>query len=1024
MDTPDDPDQKLQGIDAADLLARALESGKPATGNPRVWTPPAPEVLAQLLPQYRIERLIGHGGMGAVYKGVQPALDRPVAIKLLPAELVAKDDFFTRFEREAKVLARLQHSGIVTVYDFGLTTDGHPYIVMEFVDGTDLARLIGMGSLTTAQALELTIQICEALNYAHGQGVIHRDIKPANILVTKDGRAKVADFGLARPMDEEAEGRLTRSNMIMGTPAYMAPEQYMGLSDQRADIFALGVLLYEMLTGKRPEGAFDPPSVKVRLDVRLDQVVLKAMRQEPERRYQLASEMGAEVDHIRKTPLPKERVGGKPVPQRGKGKKAAKIPPLGIAAAIFFPLIAIGGLMAWIELDDKPAKSEKVPGTAPADPLDVHATAKAATKAIVLTTTAPPFSATKDKAFENSLGMKFVPVPITGGPTDGQRVLFSVWDTRVQDYEVFAKATYRTLEKPDFEQGATHPVVNVSWYDAQAFCTWLTERDREAGNLPASYNYRLPSDHEWSCAVGIGEREDAAKTPEEKDAKVDNVFPWGSQWAPPPGGGNYAGEELKPAQASGKYTFIKDVISGYNDGFVSASPVGSFAANRFGLFDMGGNVWQWCEDSWNTERVLRGGCWNNWQHGYLLSSGRIHSTPALHNDYDGFRCVLVSDPTRPLQKTIALVPPTPATPTKVQAFTNSLGMKFVPVPITGGPTDGEKVLFSIWETRVQDYEVFAKETKREWPRPPFEQGKSHPAVDVTLDDAHSFCAWLSDRERKSGVLAATQAYRLPTDHEWSCAAGLADRDIADLPPKEKSGVPPDQFPWGKSWPPPAGAGNLCGTETLGSGKTYLPKALVGYRDGFIETAPVGSFASDQFGLYDVAGNVWEFVEDWHDQEKQRRVLRGGSFERCEPADLTSSRRLSSSAQFRGIDCGFRIVLIQVPSLHPSPEPNGTTASPFEATKNAPFENSLGMKFVPVPETHVLFSIWDTRVQDYEAFATASKREWPKAEFEQGPSHPAVRVGWSDARAFCEWLTRREQAEGKDRTKRRLPAPVE
>lgn len=317
------PDE-LHGLDPGELLARGLNTVKPSGGsNP--WEPPTPEELAALLPQYRIESLLGHGGMGAVYKGTQAALDRPVAIKLLPAELAADADFIARFQREARTLAKLQHSSIVAVYDFGQTSAGHLYFVMEYVDGTDLQHILKGPGLKPEQAFVLIGQICEALHYAHQQGVIHRDIKPANILITKDGRAKVADFGLARPVHEETGG-LTGTNVIMGTPDYMAPEQRSGTGhpDHRADIFALGVMLYEMLTGQRPHGAFQPPSQRVQVDVRIDEVVLKALQQEPARRYQQASEMKQDVERIRTTP---------PTPVKPKRSK------LLIAAAVIISII-------------------------------------------------------------------------------------------------------------------------------------------------------------------------------------------------------------------------------------------------------------------------------------------------------------------------------------------------------------------------------------------------------------------------------------------------------------------------------------------------------------------------------------------------------------------------------------------------------------------------------------------------------------------------------------------------------------
>ncbi len=295
--TSDSDDAQLYGNSVSGVFDCAAETIRVTPSN-AVWEPPAPEHLALLLPEYEIVRFIGRGGMGAVYQGTQRMLKRQVAIKLLPSELAANPQFVTRFEREAQTLARLQHPGIVTIYEFGRTEEGHLFFVMEFVDGADLHHLIHGPGLEPQQALELTVQICEALHYAHEQGVIHRDIKPPNVLINKEGKAKLADFGLARPLVPENTATMSQ---FMGTLNYMAPEQFGGKADQRADIFALGVMLYEMLTGTFPVGAFDLPSLKSKVDSRIDQVVLKAMRQEPERRYQQVSELREEVEHIRST---------------------------------------------------------------------------------------------------------------------------------------------------------------------------------------------------------------------------------------------------------------------------------------------------------------------------------------------------------------------------------------------------------------------------------------------------------------------------------------------------------------------------------------------------------------------------------------------------------------------------------------------------------------------------------------------------------------------------------------------------
>lgn len=293
---------------------------------PDHWEPPTPAHIAVLMPQYQIENLIGRGGMGAVYKGRQITLNRPVAIKVLPAELARNTEFVARFHREAQLLASLSHQGIVTIFDFGQTAEGHLYFVMEYVDGTDLFRLIHKAKqpLDAKQALSLTVQICEAMQYAHDNGVVHRDIKPANVLVTKDGRAKLADFGLAmKPADpnhtpeppkpeayfrqaspDVAAMRFTQPGAAMGTPDYAAPEVYEGKADERSDIYALGIMLYEMLTGAPPKGYFQLPSVMAPVDHRVDQVVVKALEIDPAARYQKVEQMKADVQAATQ-PLPK-----------------------------------------------------------------------------------------------------------------------------------------------------------------------------------------------------------------------------------------------------------------------------------------------------------------------------------------------------------------------------------------------------------------------------------------------------------------------------------------------------------------------------------------------------------------------------------------------------------------------------------------------------------------------------------------------------------------------------------------------
>ncbi len=217
-------------------------------------------------------------------------------------------------------------------------------------------------------------------------------------------------------------------------------------------------------------------------------------------------------------------------------------------------------------------------------------------------------------AFTNSLGMRFVALP-------GTTLSVSIWETRVRDYRTFAEAVSRPWTKPDYEQTDDHPAVNTNWEDADAFCRWLTQRERQSAAITAAQRYRLPTDLEWNLMVGWGREPEG--TPEQR-LKRNPVWPWGWQWPPTAGVGNYA-PELR------------------TDRFPNTAPVGSFPPNRLGLYDLGGNVWEWCDD-WYSQttimRVLRGGSFNDSLPGTLLSAYRFHGTMNLVNDDIGFRVVL------------------------------------------------------------------------------------------------------------------------------------------------------------------------------------------------------------------------------------------------------------------------------------------------------------------------------------------------------------------------------------------------
>ena len=246
----------LSSLNQKALLSLAADHDDPAM--PRSYRLPSIEELSELFPDLEIEELLGTGGMGCVFKARQKKLDRVVALKILPRELARDDMFAERFSREARAMARLNHPNIVSIFDFGRAGDVY-YLAMEYMDGMNLRELIDANALNPHEGYAVFASVCQALQYAHGEGVVHRDIKPENILFNKQGHVALADFGLARlAMDTNAEFSITQTRQAMGTLNYMAPEQYEDPKsvDHRADIYALGVLLYELITGKIPRGSF------------------------------------------------------------------------------------------------------------------------------------------------------------------------------------------------------------------------------------------------------------------------------------------------------------------------------------------------------------------------------------------------------------------------------------------------------------------------------------------------------------------------------------------------------------------------------------------------------------------------------------------------------------------------------------------------------------------------------------------------------------------------------------------------
>jgi serine/threonine protein kinase len=548
---------------------------------------------------YEIVRMLGKGGFGITYQARDVQIGRLVAIKeLLPDSIATRLAGSTvvpqsaaheeswqwareRFVDEARVLAGFRHPNIIAVHRI-VEANGTVYLIMDCIEGESYeARLRRIGREPDEPSLRRVIEpLLDGLQEVHAAGLLHRDIKPENILFDKRGNPVLIDFGAAR----SSVGATMAMTSIV-THGYSPAEQYQtkGKMGPWTDIYALGAVMCRAISGEKPPVASD-----------------RIMEDD----FQWLSY---------------REIGGFSTTFVQSVDWALRVRPSDRPESI----------QAWASCFGSGEIKQDV-GTTRPSPSDTE------NPVIAVEGTTPPASAPsdsniaqKDASFVNSLGMKFVPVP-------GTDVLFSIWDTRVRDFASFVEAlghysglTGRMfgLLKPlwqnlGFPQTEDHPVVNVSWDDAKAFCKWLTSKERGEGKIGEDREYRLPTDAEWSVAVGLAS--EIGKTPQEKDGKMRRVYPWGTQWPPPKSAGNYA-SSLRV------------------DSFANTSPVGSFPPNQFGLYDMGGNVWQWCEDRYSDSgaaRVVRGASWWSVDPKYLLASARDFDLPDLRNTSFGFRCVL------------------------------------------------------------------------------------------------------------------------------------------------------------------------------------------------------------------------------------------------------------------------------------------------------------------------------------------------------------------------------------------------
>lgn len=516
---------------------------------------------------------------------------------------------------------------------------------------------------------------------------------------------------------------------------------------------------------------------------------------------------------------------------------------------------------------------------------------------------------------ESSLGHSFVPVP-------GTLVLFATTEVRVADFQRFlAETKYPWSFTPHFEQTDDHPVVGVNLQDTLAFCNWLTESERGTGKLNNAQLYRLPTDREWGAAAGIVQlRKQGELTPEETLADQKR-FPWGTTWPPPTGTANLA----------------EDDIPDFTDSYVYTAPVGKFKPTADGLYDISGNVWEWTQDADLRAKPtgrLRGGSWAYFNPETLMSAYVYEVPIETRAATIGFRMVYedrqrtaellaAADSQRQTQlvekrqemiassqtsassdeieamrrrlaggSTSAAALPDPKTlqpAVRDQPFTNTIGQRLLPL-------GARSLLMAETLVTAQQFDLFLQARSLSWAEKPSHIASAeHPAAGLSWDKAVAFCDWLTETERASGLIPEGARYRLPSDTEWSAAAGLDDEPGAD--PEARHLATPDHFPWSPPrWPPPVGSANLDAVK------------IEGFDDSFAYTSPVKATNPNERGFYDLAGNVAEWCGDPWPSQPEHRVYRGSSWLSSAKEDLITSRRHHAAASAARDNIGFRCVL--------------------------------------------------------------------------------------------------------------------
>ncbi len=575
--------------------------------------------------RYRIEKMLGRGGMATVYKAADPTDQRYVAVKVLKEKFSSSLKALARFDREFLALESLNHPNIVNVLDKGVER-GVNYFVLDYVDGASFSRLLRYRKLTLNTRAQILLQVASALSYAHRLGIVHRDVKPDNVLINRTGRAKLADFGIAQITHSKLPlTSITVTSSFMGTADYMAPEQRVDAAsvDHRADIYAFGVMMYETFTGKLPLGNFPLPSqANPELSKRMDGIIMRALRPEPAQRYQSMPELAEELKkETRASGLSKLKARLALVLETESWRKFTGARTFGAAVAFIAIVFVIYLGISTLGKPGTGPKTEPPPDGAAtpaltAPPTDGKAPDRenaglvAAPENMVLVP-AGEFIMGADSEFSNERPRRWVNLPA---------FYIDQYEVSNADYKNFVDATGHRVPHIDafwagpfnwrngtFPSGrGDHPVALVSWHDAAAYAKWAGKR--------------LPTEAEWEKAArGIDGR----------------IWPWGNAW--------------DPNRCNIEESFINSTQSTYS------FPDGT---SPYGCYNMAGNVTEWTAD-WYSEsyysrapkvnppgptggrsKVARGGAWDSSINLYARAGYRYYFSPDTMNAGIGFRCAV------------------------------------------------------------------------------------------------------------------------------------------------------------------------------------------------------------------------------------------------------------------------------------------------------------------------------------------------------------------------------------------------